>query len=76
MPQKAVNELQGAYQLAVLGGDNKVNIRSVRVGERVDQMWIIENGAKPGELVIVGGLQKVQSGSTVKIKQATSAKGE
>jgi RND family efflux transporter MFP subunit len=76
VPQKAVNELQGAYQLAVVGSDNKVNIRSVRVGERVDQMWIIENGVKPGELVIVGGLQRVQSGSTVKIKQATSAKGE
>ena len=76
VPQKAVSELQGAYQLAVVGSDNRVSIRSVRVGERVDQMWIIENGVKPGELVLVAGLQKVQNGSTVKIKQAISAKGE
>jgi RND family efflux transporter MFP subunit len=76
VPQKAVNELQGAYQLAVVGGDNKVSIRPVRVGERVGQTWIIESGVKPGELVIVEGLQKVQSGSTVKIKQAALAKGE
>jgi RND family efflux transporter MFP subunit len=76
VPQKAVNELQGAYQLAVVGSDNKVSVRPVRVGERVGQAWIIESGVKPGELVIVEGLQKVHSGSMVKIKQATLAKGE
>jgi RND family efflux transporter MFP subunit len=76
VPQKSVNELQGTYQLAVVGSDNKVFIRAVTVGERVDQMWIIENGVKPGEQVVVEGLQKVKSGSTVKIKQATLAKGE
>jgi RND family efflux transporter MFP subunit len=76
VPQKAVNELQGAYQLAVVGSDNKVNIRPVTVGERVGQEWIIESGVKPGEFVIVEGLQKVQSGSTVKIKPTERAKGE
>ncbi len=76
VPQKSVNELQGDYQLAVVGSDNKVSIRPVTVGERVGQMWIIESGVQPGELVIVAGLQKVQNGSTVKIKQATLAKGE
>jgi RND family efflux transporter MFP subunit len=76
VPQKAVNELQGAYQLAVVGGDNKVSIRPVTVGERVGQAWIIESGVKPGEFVIVEGLQKVQSGSTVKIKPTERAKGE
>jgi RND family efflux transporter MFP subunit len=76
VPQKSVNELQGAYQLAVVGSDNKVSIRPVRVGERVGEMWIIESGVKAGELVIVEGLQKVQGGSTVKIKPAESAKGE
>jgi RND family efflux transporter MFP subunit len=76
VPQKAVSELQGAYQLAVVGNDNKVSIRPVSVGERVGQAWIIESGVKPGELVIVEGLQKVQGGSTVKIKQTESAKGE
>jgi len=76
VPQKAVSELQGAYQLAVVGSENKVSIRPVSVGERVGQAWIIESGVKPGELVIVEGLQKVQGGSTVRIKQTESAKGE
>ena len=76
VPQKAVNELQGAYQLAVVGRDNKVSIRPVSVGERVGQAWIIESGVKPGELVVVEGLQKVRNGSLVKIKPATLAKGE
>jgi RND family efflux transporter MFP subunit len=76
VPQKAVSELQGAYQLAVVGSDHKVSIRPVTVGERVGEDWIIESGVKPSELVIVEGLQKVQGGSTVKIKQLESAKGE
>jgi len=75
VPQKAVSELQGTYQLAVVGTDNKVSIRAVKLGDRVGPMWIVESGVKPGELVIVEGLQKVQSGSTVKIKQAAMAKG-
>src|SRR3984893_17163517 len=75
VPQKAVSELQGTYQLAVVGTENKVSIRAVKLGDRVGPMWIVESGVKPGELVIVEGLQKVQNGSTVKIKQAAVAKG-
>lgn len=75
VPQRAVTELQGSYQVAVVGSDNKVNIRPVTVGDRVDTMWILEGGVKPGELVIVAGLQKVRDGSTVKVKQAAPAKG-
>src|SRR3984885_13672191 len=69
VPQKAVSELQGNYQVAVVGADNKVSIRAVKVGDRVGSMWIVESGVKPGELVIIEGLQRVQSGVTVKIKQ-------
>jgi RND family efflux transporter MFP subunit len=76
VPQKAVTELQGTYQLAVVGADNKVSIRAVKVGNRVGALWIVESGVKPGELVIAEGLQKVQNGSTVKIKQAAPAKGD
>jgi len=76
VPQKAVTELQGTYQLAVVGADNKVSIRAVKVGDRVGPLWIVASGVKPGELVIVEGLQKVQNGSTVKIKQAARAKGD
>ena len=75
VPQRAVTELQGSYQVAVVGSDNKVNIRPVQVGERVDTMWILEGGVKPGELVITAGLQKVRDGSTVKVKQTAPAKG-
>ena len=76
VPQKAVTELQGTYLLAVVNADNKVSIRAVKVGDRVGPLWIVESGVKPGELVIVEGLQKVQNGSTVKIKQAAPAKGD
>jgi len=69
VPQKAVSELQGSYQVAVVGLDNKVSIRDVKVGNRVGPMWIVESGVKPGERVIIEGLQRVQSGATVKIKQ-------
>ena len=75
VPQKAVSELQGTYQLAVVGTENKVSIRAVKLGDRVGPMWIVESGVNPGELVIVEGLQKVQNGSTVKIKQSAVAKG-
>ncbi len=76
VPQRAVTELQGTYQVAVVGDDNKVTLRAAKVGERVGTMWIIESGVRAGELVIVEGLQKVRDGSTVKIKQsAPAAKG-
>ncbi len=72
VPQKAVNELQGMYQLAVVGDGNKVSIRSVKVGDRSGESWIIQDGVKPGEMVIVEGLQKVRDGSVVRPKQQTS----
>jgi len=76
VPQRAVTELQGSYQVAVVGSDNKVSIRPVRVGERVDALWILESGVKPGESVIVEGLQKVRDGAIVKLKQpAAPTKG-
>ena len=75
VPQKAVSELQGTYQLAVVDTENKVSIRAVKLGDRVGPMWIVESGVTPGEQVIVEGLQKVQNGSTVKIKQAAVVKG-
>jgi membrane fusion protein, multidrug efflux system len=68
IPQRAVMELQGSYQVAVVGADNKVNIRSVKTGERVDSMWVITSGLKPGERVVVEGLQKVKEGVAVNPK--------
>jgi len=68
VPQRAVTELQGTYQVAVVGGDNKVEIRTVKVGDRADSNWIIEDGLKAGESVIVEGLQKVRPGAMVNPK--------
>ena len=66
VPQRAVNELQTSYEVAVVGEDNKVEIRSVKVGERVGSLWVIEDGLKPGDRVVVEGMQKVRNGQTVK----------
>jgi membrane fusion protein (multidrug efflux system) len=65
VPQRAVNELQGRYQVAVVGADNKVELRWVTVGERTGSLWVIEEGLNPGERVIVEGVQKVRAGMTV-----------
>jgi RND family efflux transporter MFP subunit len=74
VPQRAVIELQGSYQVAVVGTDNKVSIRPVTVGERVGRLWIVTEGLKAGESVIVEGLMKVRDGATVKPVSAESTK--
>ena len=68
VPQRAVTDLQGTYQVAVVGSDNKVAIRTVKVGDRADSMWIIEEGLKAGDLVIVEGIQNVKPGVVVNPK--------
>lgn len=65
VPQRAITEVQGGYQLAVVGGDNKVNIRPVKIGAGIGKMRIIEDGLKPEERVVVEGLQKVKDGTLV-----------
>jgi membrane fusion protein (multidrug efflux system) len=65
VPQRAVSELQGSYQVAVVGPNNKVNIRSVKVGDRVGSLWVVREGLKPDERVITEGVMKVGEGATV-----------
>jgi len=65
VPQRAVSELQGRYQVAVVDSENKINFRTVKVGERVGTMWVIDEGLHPGERVVVEGLQKVRPGMAV-----------
>jgi RND family efflux transporter MFP subunit len=65
VPQRAVTELQGSYEVAVVGPDNKIAIRSVEVGERVDTMWIINKGLNLGDRVVAEGTLKARDGSTV-----------
>jgi RND family efflux transporter MFP subunit len=76
VPQRAVSELQGGYQVAALDHENKVSIRTVKVGERVGAQWIIVDGLKPGERVVAEGVQKVRPGMQVNPKPfAAEAKG-
>jgi RND family efflux transporter MFP subunit len=65
VPQKAVSELQGHYQVAIVDAENKVRIQRVHLGERSGTLWVVQEGLKPGERVIVEGLQKVREGTLV-----------
>jgi len=65
VPQQAVTELQGTRLIAVVDGGNKVNIRPVQLGETVGSDWIVREGVKPGERVVVEGIQKVRQGALV-----------
>jgi membrane fusion protein (multidrug efflux system) len=68
VPQKAVIDLQGTHQVAVVDSSNKVSIRAVTVGPTADKLWIILDGVHPGERVVVEGLQKVRQGMQVNPK--------
>jgi membrane fusion protein (multidrug efflux system) len=69
VPQRAVSELQGVYNVAVVGGDDTVELRMVKPGERIGTLWVMDSGLKSGERVVVEGLQKVRAG--VKVKPET-----
>jgi len=70
VPQRAVNELQTGYQVAVVGSDDKAEIRTVQVGERVGKLWVIDSGLEPGDRVVVEGYARVKSGAKVNPKEA------
>lgn len=76
VPQRAVQEVQGNYQVAVVGPDNKVSIRSVKMGARVDNDWVIDEGLKPGERIVVDGLARVRDGLVVNPKPAEAGAAE
>jgi RND family efflux transporter MFP subunit len=71
LPQEAVTELQGSYQVAVVDQDNKVSIRPVKMGERIGAMWEVTEGLKPGDKVVVEGVQKAREGALVTVKEWT-----
>src|SRR5215831_14509861 len=71
VPQEAVNELQGSYQVAVVGDDNKVSIRPVKMGERIGGLWQVTEGLSSGDRVVVQGVQKAREGATVTVKEWT-----
>ncbi len=71
VPQRAVNELQGNFQVAVVGQDNKVSVRTVKPGAKTGPLMVISEGLQPGEHVVVEGLQKVKDGMSVNPKMAS-----
>jgi len=71
VPQEAVTELQGNFQVAVVDQDNKVSIRPVKTGERIGPWWQVTDGLKPGDRVVVQGVQKAREGATVTVKEWT-----
>ncbi|HZM95588.1 MAG TPA: efflux RND transporter periplasmic adaptor subunit [Vicinamibacterales bacterium] len=73
VPQRAVQELQNLYSVAVVDSGNKVGFRNVKVGQKVDSLWVVEDGLKAGEQIVVEGLQRIQDGMTVSAKPAPAA---
>jgi RND family efflux transporter MFP subunit len=69
IPQRAISEVQGRYQIAVVAQDNRVSLRSVKVGTRMDALWVIESGLQAGERVITEGGARVADGATVTPKE-------
>jgi len=65
IPQQAVSELQGVYQVGVVGPDNKVTIKTVKLGPQSGDMWVVESGLEAGDNVVVDGLQRIKTGMTV-----------
>ena len=70
VPQSAVKELQGGYQVALVSADKKATIRTVRAGEKVGKLWVIDDGLKPGDEVVVEGLANIKEGTPVVPKAA------
>lgn len=72
VPQRAVTELQGSYQVAVVNGDNTISIRTVAVGDHAGSDWVIPEGLKTGEMVVAEGVQKARQGAHVIPKPFTA----
>ena len=73
VPQRAVSELQGGFQVAIVGADNVAHLRNVKVGDRSGSLWIISSGLEPGDRVVIDGFQKVKEGATVNPTLAAKA---
>jgi membrane fusion protein, multidrug efflux system len=77
VPQRAVTELQGGYQVAVVSNENKVEIRTIKIGDQVGSKWVVSEGLKPGEHIVTEGVQKVRAGMQVNPKPfGAEAKGK
>jgi membrane fusion protein (multidrug efflux system) len=75
VPQRAVQELQGSYNVAVVGGDDAIQLRMVEPAEKIGALWVIDSGLAAGERIVVEGLQKVRSGVKVKVEAVSIEEG-
>lgn len=66
VPQRAVLEIQGTYNVAVVGADSTVEVRPVQATHRVGSDWVIASGLAPGERIVLEGIQKVRQGTKVR----------
>ena len=76
VPQRAVTELQGKYQIAVVGDGNKVQLRNVVLGPGIQSRYVVEEGLSPGDSVVVEGLARATEGSTVTPKETPPASAD
>jgi len=76
VPQRAVTELQGIYNVAVVGADDTIELRMVKPAQRIGTLWVIDSGLKAGERVVVEGIQKVRTGVKVKPEMVPIEEGE
>jgi membrane fusion protein (multidrug efflux system) len=75
VPQRAVNELQGGYQIAVVGPGDKADVRNVQVGQRVGALWVVTGNLRPGERVVVDGFSRAKAGVQVRPTEAPAPSG-
>jgi membrane fusion protein (multidrug efflux system) len=75
IPQRAVNELQGIYQVAVIGPDDIADVRTVKVGARIGTMWMVDEGIRAGEQVVIEGFSRLKNGDRVTPKPAPELEG-
>jgi len=68
IPQRCIVELQGTFSVYVLGAENKIQMKEVKVGPKIESFWLIREGLKSGEKVVYEGLQKVKNGTVVEAK--------
>jgi membrane fusion protein (multidrug efflux system) len=76
VPQRAIRDVQGNYQVAIVNPEDRIEIRNVEVGDTVGAKWIVNTGLKAGERVVVEGIQKVRDGMPVTIRPASDAKAQ
>jgi membrane fusion protein (multidrug efflux system) len=76
VPQPAVSELQGTFQVAIVGSDNKIKIQNVQIGPQVGANWVINQGVAAGDRVVVGGMQFARPGAAVNPMPVAAAQGE